>query len=146
MQRKKEKKKRTDELSDEGGIKPWGRGGCKLQKGSARSQPPPKTTGEATNKGKMSLHEDSEMCSETQTGKTSHFFPLFLKHLRQEEEAHAGAGSSLTFPLTLPQVLTNYTQSQTFLQPREQEAEEPAQQAREAGMDLKLCPSHRLIP
>lgn len=69
MQRKKEKKKRTDELSDEGGIKPWGRGGCKLQKGSARSQPPPKTTGEATNKGKMSLHEDSEMCSETQTGK-----------------------------------------------------------------------------
>lgn len=69
MQRRKEKKKRTDELSDEGGIKPRGRGGCKLQKGFARSQPPPKTTGEATNKGKMSLHEDSEMCSETQTGK-----------------------------------------------------------------------------
>lgn len=67
----------------------------------------PKATGEATKKGKMSLHEDSAMCSETQTGKTSPFFPLFLEHLRQEEEAHARAGSSLTFPLPLPRVLTN---------------------------------------
>lgn len=31
----------TDELNDEGGIKPQGRRGYKLQKASARSQPPP---------------------------------------------------------------------------------------------------------
>lgn len=48
------------------------------------------------------------MCSETQTRKITHFFPLFLEHLPQEEEAHPRTGSSLTFPLTLPQVLTNY--------------------------------------
>lgn len=34
-------KNTTDELSDEGGIKPQQRGSCKLHKGSARSQPPP---------------------------------------------------------------------------------------------------------
>lgn len=34
-------KNTTDELRDAGGIKPQGRGGYKLQKGSARSQPPP---------------------------------------------------------------------------------------------------------
>lgn len=62
------------------------------------------------------------MCSETQTEKTSHFFPLFLEHLHQEEEeeAHPRAGSSTTF--TLPQVLTNYTVRLSFLQPEEQEA------------------------
>lgn len=63
------------------------------------------------------------MCSETQTEKTSHFFPLFLEHLRQEEEeeeAHPRPGSSTTF--TLPQVLTNYTVRLSFLQPEEQEA------------------------
>lgn len=80
--------------------------GYKLQKGVSHPLNP-KTTGKATNKGKMSLHQDSAMCSETQTGKISHFFPLFLDHLCQEEEAHPRAGSSLTFPLTLPQVLTN---------------------------------------
>lgn len=144
-EKKGEKKKRTDELSDEGGIKPRERGGCKLQKGSARSQPPPKTTGEAT-KGKCHCTRTLKCAVRHKLGKSSRFFPLFLEHLREEEEAHAGAGSSLTFPLTLPQVLTNYTQGQTFLQPREQEAEEPAQQARETGMDLKLCPSHRLMP
>lgn len=75
MQRKKEeKKKRTDELSDEGGIKPWGRRGCKLQKGSARSQPPPKTTGEAT-KGKCHCTRTLKCAVRHKLGKPPISFP-----------------------------------------------------------------------
>lgn len=47
------------------------------------------------------------MCSQTHTGKISHFFSLFLEYFCQEGEAHPRTGSSLTLPLTLPQVLTD---------------------------------------
>lgn len=152
-----EKEQNTaDELSDERGIKPWGRGGCKLQKRSARSQPPLnlKTRGEATHKGKMSLQQDSAMCGETQSGKISHFFPLFLEHLPEHEEVHPRAGSSLTFPLTLLQVLTNYTQKKTFVQSLEAAGgctgnawhNRPPSGCRDGSKIVRISPLHAMTP
>lgn len=99
-----------------------GEGAANYKKGLPGASHLLKQQGKPQTKGKCHCTRTLKCAVRHKLGKSSHFFPLFLEHLRQEEEAHTGAGSSLTFPLTLPQVLTNYTQGQTFLQPREQEA------------------------